>query len=396
MELILVVCTLVLQEDKRAEADRLERKAAQATLEKDRERWLAEAWALRADAFAEEGDFDSARDAWLKARAFGWTGPMPTSRSSGEGRTLQDEDHPLGVPKPIRPKERTLWDRAVMAPYGGTRNGGSHSLIHLPPLEQADVYPRDTWHAAAKVDLSVVRFSDSTGGGTSEWKTVTISEIFEADYAILDWLQVGLRVTMGEVFESGDDLVLFENNIQIVPEGDRSFAIESIIVRGKAAFPNNVLDFGILVEVKIPTSDEENFLTADTFDLAFSGIVTKRFGDWALHANFGMTLPIGETEFFRDRSDFSTLPDTNDVSSVIHFGVGVTWRIWPEFMLGFQVEGNSAVFQEVSVLDDAQLTATLHGRYKLAEDAFFSAALGTGFGDLSPDFTFSFSFDFVF
>lgn len=399
MELILVVCSLLFQEDKRAEAERLERKAAEAPLEKDRERYLAEAWALRADAFAEEGNFDAAREAWLKARDYGWTGRMPSGRSDrSDGSTLQDEDNPLGVPKPIRPKEKTLWDYFASHPYAGTRNGGSHSLIHLPPLEEAITYPADTWHASAKIDYTMVRFSETVGTGTSEWKTATISEIFEVDYAILNWLEVGIRLTTGEVFESGDDdLVLFQNNIQIIPADDRGFALESIIVRGKAAFPNSIVDFGLLVEFKIPTTDEKNFLTADTFDVAVSALFTKHFGgDWALHANVGMTLPIGETEFFRDNDDFSTLPDTNDVSSVVHFGVGVTWRIWKDFTLGLQVEGNTAVFQEVSVLDDSQFAATLHGRYKMAEDAFFSAALGTGFGDLSPDFVFSFSFDFLF
>lgn len=394
MTALFLTMLLSLQEDKRAEARRLDARAAAAAEEKERHRLLAEAWELRAEAFAEEGRTDDAREAWLKARSYGWSGPLPTGRVR-EGGTPQDEDHPLGVPKLEIPKPRSMWERFAYQPFPSMRNGLAHALVHLPALEEAVTYPQWTVHARPSIDVSAGGFTRTAQGGTSRWETAELSESLDVDVALWNFLQAGLRVTTGELFSRGRDLVLFQNNVQIMPAGSRTFGVESIVARAKVAFPTSFLDAGVLAEFKVPLAGKSDLLTAKTWDLALSALVSKRFDDWAVHANAGVVFPFGKADLFRDRSNFSTLPLTNDLATVVDFGFGVTWRMFDDFSLGLQFEGNTSPFQNIVVLNEAVYGVVLHGKLWMAEDAYGSLAFGTGFGDLGLDFTATLSFDFL-
>lgn len=387
------------QEDRRTEAKRLEEKAARTADARERDRYLAEAWALRAEAFALEGNLDAARDAWLKARALGWTGPFPTGRreEKDKGTTPQDEDNPLGVAKPFKPRERTIWEYFTLQPYASARNGASHNLIHLPPVEQAETYPAGTWHLQAALDFALTRFEDEQGNAKSRWNTGEATETLAGEYSLTDWIQFGLRVTFAELFGAGGDIRLFQNNVQIVPSGRRTFDVEAFVPRVKVAYATPIVDIGGLLEFKIPIAQEKNLVTAPTFDLSLSALLTRKFGDeWAIHANVGFVFPIGEADFFRDGGDNAQLPATNDMSGVFHFAAGVVWHAWEIFSIGLQFEGNTPVFRNVDVLNGAQFTVTALGRLKMSRDAFCTVALGTGFfSDLGPDFVAGVTFDFI-
>jgi len=391
------VAFALAQDDKRQEANRLEKKAEQAESERERDRFRAEAWALRAEAFAEEGQWDASRDAWLRARAYGWTGPMPTGRKSDRREGVAEErDRPLGVPKPEWPKEPTLWDRFAFRPYPSTRNGAVHNLVHLPPPEEASVLPAGTWHFQAMADFTLAKFEEEAQGGTTEWKVAHLGALAELDYAILSWLEVGARLAVGELFSAGADVVVFEKGFQIVPPGVRSLNLEWVAPRVKAAVPTPIVDLGFLVEFKIPVASEEDLLTAKTFDLALGALLSRKIGDdFAIHAGGGFILPIAETETFFDNTNLSTLPATNEVATVIHYSAGLVWRPLEILSFGLQAEGNTAVFKNIQVLDKSQLALTLFGRLRMAGDAFGALAVGTGFGDLSADLSVSFTVDLV-
>lgn len=397
MKLLLILAALACQEEKRAEAKRLEEKAARTTNEKERDRYLAEAWALRSEAFADEGQWEASREAWLRARAYGWTGPLPTGRPQDrrQGVTQDDED-PLGVRKPERPRDPTMWDRFAYRPFPGSRNGAVHNLIHLPPFEEASALPEGTWHFQGSLDFSLSKFSESGQGGETEWKTGQLSIIAEIDYSILSWLEAGVRVAVGELYSAGADIVVFQKGIQIVPPGERSFNLEWIVPRVKVAFPTPIVDIGGAVEFKIPIANEADYLTAGTFDLSLTAHISRKFGEhFAVHGNVGFTIPFGDTELFFDNSNFSTLPETNDISGVFHFAGGVVWRPFEIASFGLQVEGNAAFLENIEALDSGQFLIAGFGRLMMARDAYGALAIGVGPGDLSPDFYISFSVDLI-
>jgi len=242
--------------------------------------------------------------------------------------------------------------------------------------------------------MSLADFEKTAQGGRSVWNTTLLTGIAEVDYTPLSFLEAGIRLTVADLFSRGDDLVLFQNNIQVVPGGVRSFSLESIVPRVKASLPLEVVDLGVLAELKIPTAGKSDLLTAKTVDAALALLVSRRIDDWTLHGNLGIVVPFGDADVFRDRSDFSTLPKTNELATPFHFALGATWRPLEEFSFGIQMEGNTSPFPNIAVLDQSLFSFLIHGRYKMAEDAFFSLGMGTGFGDLASGFTLGISFDF--
>lgn len=386
-----------VQDGKRLEADRLEQLAAQESQELARNRYLAEAWALRSEAFMNEGNTPAARDAWKKAWAYGWTkaGPTPGAPQRGEGETPQEEDFPLEIPKPFKPRPKTTWERFAVQPFRSTRNAAGHGLVHLPSLEDAATYPADTWHAEATFDFTPVSLSV----GPSNWEVTRLEAIFGVDYAPLDFLQVGMKIVTAELRARGNSaLVLFENNNQIIPTGSRTPGVASILLRGKVAwedlFPG--VSLGGLGEIKIPVADQENYLSSGTIDFALAGLLSAQFSEeWAAHVNLGFVMPFGDAGLFLDSGNTPGLPATNDLATVVSFAAGAIWRVLPRFSAGAQLEYNSSPFQNVSVFDEPGTMFLLFGRGEMDHYAFFSFALGMGFGDVGADLYFSLAFDFT-
>ncbi len=395
MKLLFLLLALSVQDGKRLEADRLDRLAAHEKLERTRNRYLAEAWALRSAAFMEEKNPVAARNAWNKARGYGWTGPDPTENRSfqGEGETSQEDEFPARLKKPFKPRPKTTWERFAYQPFRSSRNAAGHGLVHLPSFEQAITYPADTWHAEATLDITPV----SLVSGSSHWEVTRLEGIFGVDYAPLDYLQVGLKIVTAELRERGSQpLILFENNSQIIPSGSRAPSVGSVIVRGKVAWEELFMGMsvGALAEIKIPVAAQENFLSSGTVDIALAGLFSMQFSeDWAAHLNLGVVFPFGDANLFLDSDDISTLPSTNDLATAVSVTAGGTYRVIPRFSVGAQLEYNSSPFQNVSAFDDPATLFILFGRLEMDHYAFFSLAMGTGFGDVGADFYLSIAFD---
>ncbi|MDP6957919.1 MAG: hypothetical protein QF645_03805, partial [Planctomycetota bacterium] len=86
--LLLLFFAFPVQEEKRIEAERLIHLSEQETKKSERDRYLAEAWALRSEAFMEAGNARASKEAWVRAQAYGWSGPDPSGGASFGG---QDE-----------------------------------------------------------------------------------------------------------------------------------------------------------------------------------------------------------------------------------------------------------------------------------------------------------------
>ena len=395
--LLLLFFAFPVQEEKRIEAERLIHLSEQETKKSERDRYLAEAWALRSEAFMEAGNARASKEAWVRAQAYGWSGPDPSGGDSfgGQDELPEPLEFPSGIKKPFTPQPKTDWEKFTLQPFRSARNSAGHGLIHLPSLEEAVTYPAGTWHAEANMGITPVSLSV----GNSRWEVTRLEAMFGADYAPFDFLQVGMKVITAELRQRGDQpLVLFENGYQIIPTGTRSPSVAAIVLRGKMAWDEIFMGFsvGVLGEIKIPVEDQQSYLSSGTIDFSVAGLLTKHITeDLALHANLGFVMPFGDAGLFLDNGDFSFLPETNELSTVISFTAGGAYRILPRFTAGAQIEYNSSPFQNVSVFDEASTMFVVFGRGEMDHYAFFSFALGTGFGDVGADFYLSLSFDFT-
>jgi len=386
-------------------------------------RCLAEAWALTAEVYYEEGKLTASNEAWSQAKRYGWAGEAPAEKArrrptappappSGEAsRTApgpieppapppqpprngaaRRQEEPLrpGYQQPApRPKPKDPWPYLAMAPYHGPRNNCWSGLLNTPPLEEALVLPPGAWLVRGTVDISSADWSAEDEGGESLFKAAFLTESLEVDYGLSDQFLVGLRFTLGELGQGGDDpLRVWEQGRQVVPTEDRAFAMESLVGRFKYAGSAGFVDVGFLAEVKFPLASEDDFLTSGSIDFGLSGILTKRWKEFSVTLNAGIVFPVGDSELFSEN---------DEVDLYFHGGLGAGWKVHERLVLLAQFEFNTGAFGELAVLDGMQVMAVSAGaRYKLTAGAFLSGSFGTGLTEESGDLFLSSGLDVVF
>ena len=375
---------------------------------------LAEAWALTAEVYQEQGNLTAASEAWRTAQRYGWKGtapgaappprstekpkplPPPPPETPAPGTPRVQDERPRFDRPPPAPARRTTppvaatdsWSAFAMGPHESSRANGWHALINVPPLEAASVVPRMKYEVGFRLDTASVDFSDNSAGGPTVWHTTSVLETIMVDYGLADRLEVGLRLGLGQVGEgSSDDITVFENGRQIVPTGTRQFGTESLVGRAKYAVPTRFADLGILTELKIPLANEDDYLTSQTVDWGVSGLLTKRWDRFQVHVNAGFLLPLGDSKLFLDN-------DTLD--PVIHGGLAAGFLLADTLSAFGQLEFNTSAFGDVGVLDANVMTVLFGGRYRAGPALFVEGAAGFGLTDESGDLILSTSVHVLF
>lgn len=372
-------------------------------------RCLAEAWAIIAEVYFEEGKIASSNEAWAMARENGWTGEAPAEKArrapSAPPSRTEESRRPLPpggtarqeeVPPAARPARATArarprdpWPYVAMAPCSGARNHGWMGLLNTPPLEEALVLPPGTWRIQGMLDIASVDWSSEDEGGRSVFNVAYLTQSLEVDYGITDQLLAGLRFTTGELGQGGDNLIrVWEGGRQVVPSGERGFGMESLVARGKFTGSLGFADFGFLAEIKFPLADEEDFLTTDSIDMGISGIVTKRWKDFTLTLNVGVVVPVGDAGLFEEG---------DGLDPYLHGGLSAALKVHERLILLAQFEFSTGAFGELGVLEGMTvLTVSAGARYKLTGEAFLSGRIGTGLTDESGDLFLSSGLDLMF
>lgn len=283
--------------------------------------------------------------------------------------------------RPIRRTPADHWLYFALAPHSGPRHYGWHGLFRTPPLEEALGLSRGTVHVRLGADLAQADWSSDEEGGPSRFQTGYLSQSLEVDYALAGQFLVGLRLSAGELGEGDDQPVrLFDGGQQIVPSGDRGFGVESVVARAKYVFSFGFLDLGFLGEVKFPLAGEEDLLTAQTIDVGFSLLATKRWGRFAWHINAGMVFPLGDPELFTQ---------ADEADPYAHGGAGVSWLPWTGLALFAQLEFNTSPFAEAALLDGNAVVATFGARTRVSGNVFVTGAAGFGLTEDSGDLVLS-------
>ncbi len=372
-------------------------------------RCLAEAWAITAEVYFEEGKVTASNEAWTQAKRYGWAGEAPVEKArrapsapAPQAPRAEEPRRPTNgtarqegpTPRPERPsavrgKPKDPWPYLAMGPYHGPRNNCWSGLLNTPPLEEALVLPAGAWLVRGMLDISSADWSSSGEGGESAFNAAFLTQSLEVDYGISDQLLAGLRLTTGEVGQGGDNLIrVWEGGRQVVPSGERAFGFESLVARGKFTGSAGFADFGVLAEIKFPLASDEDFLSTDSIDIGLSGILTKRWKDFTLTLNAGLVLPVGDAGLFSEG---------DGLDPYFHGGLAAALKVHERLALLAQFEFNTGAFGELSVLDGLTvLTVSAGARYKLTASAFLSGQLGTGLTEESGDLFLSSGLDVVF
>jgi hypothetical protein len=370
-------------------------------------RCLAEAWALTADVYFEEGKATASNEAWNHAKRYGWTGEAPVERARRGAPpptpvkpAYEEPRRTNGVPKQEGPeprpgkttprgKAKDPWPYLAMSPYHSPRNNCWSGLLNTPSLEEALVLPKGVWLGRVTVDIAGADWSASGEGGESTFNAAYLTESLEVDYGVSDQILAGLRFTTGELGQGGDNPIrVWEGGRQVVPSGERGFAMESLVARGKYTGSAGFADFGILAEIKFPLANEEDFLTSNSIDIGISGILTKRWKDVAVTVNLGFVFPVGDSELFTEG---------DAVDPYFHGGLAGSVKVHERLVILGQFEFNTGAFGELAVLDGLNvMTVSAGARYKLTGSAFLSGQLGTGLSEESGGLFLSSGLDVVF
>ena len=362
-----------------------------------------EAYAVQSDVEWLEGKETAAEDEWREALKRGWGGKPPWERFPRAVRKFDppppqepppiEKVEPLPLPPPVRRRAGQagpdLWPTIASAPYRHAHNSVWHSLFGTPPFEQAAIAPAGAWQVGFWFEYLTADFSDDGGGGTSRWNTRLHHENLEVNYSITNTILVGARISSGELYERDGDLIrVFDNFTQIVPTAERGFGADALTLRGKFATGVGFADVGVLAELKIPLSSEEDLLGAETIDLAVVGLLTKKFGKLSVHVNLGLVVPFGDPKIFVDPFD--------DVDSYVVFGAGVVYVVTEWASAGLQIEGNTSAFGDVAVLDERVITVSARGHFRVSDGTFVTLGVGMGLNELSGDIVASLGMEFGF
>lgn len=352
--------------------------ARQAGDDSGHRRFMAEASWLWAEAKEARGDFAAAEKYRQEAVSLGYQPPAHAHHGA-------PEPHLPHVTPPLMPAHPSyvpsLWDFFNLAPFPSMRNNSWFALLGIPPMEQAATLPMSEWAIRASVDFSSTDWTETKEGGTSRYNGRLTEENVQFDYGVTPFWQAGFRFTTGElVAASAARVVVFESGAQLVHRGERAFDVESLVLRSKIHYDFlSFMECGILNEVKLPLDNRHDLLTADSIDFGTSLLASRRWGPFAFHVNLGAVFPLGDAgDIFRS---------SEKLDPFFTYGLTAEMLVNDRFTLGLQVEGNTGAFGEISNLDDAPADMLLFGRVEINPALYADFAVGTGFTDLSSDFT---------
>ncbi len=269
------------------------------------------------------------------------------------------------------------WGSAARAPLPDSRANAWHGLFNTPALEDAGLIVPKTFHFRLWLDLATSDWSSDEGGGPGVFNAVSLTETLAVDYAFTDLFQVGVRLVLGELMAGDEDFIrVYQDGAQLVDNGTRGFGIESAVFRVKHAYPTKFAALAAALEVKIPLANEEDLLTAQTIDIALTGIATKNFGPVSLSLNVGIVVPLGDPKVFVDH---------DEANPYLQGGIAFAWQAHERFCFLAQLEFNSSAWSEVKAIDEAVIAFLLGGRQRLFKSVFATAGIGIGLTDASGD-----------
>ncbi|MBI5360032.1 MAG: DUF3187 family protein [Planctomycetes bacterium] len=269
------------------------------------------------------------------------------------------------------------------SPMETSRNNMFHSTLNVPPMQGARTLPESHLVLMSGMEISQNNFSRYGSGGKNIYNARLYEWFMEANYGITHEFELTTKATIGFLSEIDKDVLIWQDNLQIVPEGQRSIGPSDLYVgmkwepsrfRGEDEFSG----LAIASSFKVPMAADEDMLTSGTVDWNINFIGSKRFDRLIFHGNLGYTF------LFRGQSIFAKQINFNDF---VTFGFAGVYMISDNMSLIAQIEGNTSAFaNDIDVLNSAVTTLTAGLKYRLREDWLLQMGLGVGLGNQSSDF----------
>lgn len=253
------------------------------------------------------------------------------------------------------------------SPFAAPRANFFHAALEVPPFESGRTLPQDailvrlrTAHPRSLEERTIDGYENVFNGRYHEWTAV------EFDWGVSKRLEIGVRTVFAGWDEHQDRFdILDSNGVPIVTDEYKTFygiaatsRHENFSVIGLKAktllfeAEHDGLDLSLATSVKFPIGRPEDLTSAGTYDLAFTLMGSKPLRWATVHANLGVTVPLGTQNLFEPEADIELNP-------FVHGALGATFPLPLEFAVGLQLEANSTAFHEVEFLDKPPITFTL-------------------------------------
>jgi len=272
------------------------------------------------------------------------------------------------------------------APFSIPRPSFFHAALDVPPLESAITLPPSSFylrlrstHARSYTKETVDSIPNSFEGIYHEWLAIDMSWGIAKDWEVGMWTPLaGWDETQDRfhIFDEWGHAIVRNEADQISgAEASRRHDNFSVIgLRAKRMLLHEAtdgFDLAASAQLKIPIGRPRDLTNAGTWDLALTMLATFPEPWGALHANLGVTFPIGSQNLFIPEADVALDP-------FVHGGIAADFAVSEHWTVGVQVEANSGAFGDVPFLRGAPVTAVagarwIHGKYVLEFGA------GTGF-----------------
>jgi hypothetical protein len=273
-----------------------------------------------------------------------------------------------------------------LAPFSIPRASYFYAALDVPPLESAQTLSPSsfylrlrTTHARSYSKERIDYIPNSFEGLYHEWLAFDASWGIAKDWEVGMWLPlVGWDEIQDRfhIFDDSGNAIVRNEAAQISgAEASRRHDNFSVLgLRAKRMLLHNAThgyDLAASMQLKIPIGRPRDLTNAGTWDLVCTMLATIPEPWGAIHANLGVTFPLGGQNLF--------IPEANvTLNPFVHAGIAADFAVSQQWTVGVQLEANSDSFGDVAFLRGVPVTGVagarwLHGKYVLEFGA------GTGF-----------------
>jgi hypothetical protein len=318
-------------------------------------------------------------------------GPQPAARgllrAAAEG-ALSAGLAACGLP-PAEPPPASV----MRAPFAVPRNSFFHATLEVPPMQGGELLPADTTTLGVSTDFARSKASgtedgvpQSYDGEMHNWAALQLR------WGLSDTWEAGARATLSGWDEHRDHFTLLDPNgdaivkdeqgaIDGTSASERHLGLSDIVLEAKRALRGGgAWRMAGLAALKVPVGRPRDLTNAGTFDVSLGLLATRppdADGGLTWHIDAGAGAPLGGQDLFVDGSDA-------DVRPFAFAGLGATWPLAPQTVMGLQLEGNTSAFEHVPLMDGSPVTL-FGGVRTLAGDWILEGGAGTGLNDAAYD-----------
>lgn len=274
-----------------------------------------------------------------------------------------------------------------MAPIQAGGNNLFHSLILIPPLENAEIVKTSYTYLRGGLEYTAGNFFGNRNGWGADYNAALAEAYLDCRYGFSEKLELRARLTGAALAEENTPVLFNGVNQYLSVNGGSGLSNLVLGVKIPHLGRNPLAAQAISLSVKIPLSLKDNMLDSDSTDVAVSYFYSYKIRpELYLHSDIGYTFA-GKIDVF-DR--------LFDPADVFYYGVGLSWRVSDSLAWINQLQGNNNAFREIDAFTLAPLALQTGLRYSEDGKFFNEIGISMGLNKDSADFMLSVSMGMTF